>query len=175
MKSFKVTNVTNLANGTRGFFLDTGTAYGDKLIAVGKSIILEAQSLDTLPESVNMWATKGWVRIHEAGKEELLAGLQPNQEITPSAINPIREMNSDDISETEPNIADAQEAKLNESTAPINQAPVQTAKITDAAAEERLSTDLTPIPGESPKELGDAAKFTVRAPRSKHQGAIVKP
>jgi hypothetical protein len=137
---------------------------------------MEAKSLDALPEIVQKWAAKGWVRVHEAGQDEQVAGLQPSQEITPSAISPVREMNSDDIMEEEPSIADAHEAKLmTESTAPIDQAPVQSANITEAAAEERISTDISPIPGSKPKHLGDGEKFTIKAPRSKHQGSIVKP
>ena len=176
MKMYKITNVTNLATGSRGFFLDVGKEAGGHLINIGKHLVMEAKGLEMLPAIIQKWAAKGWVRIHEVEKGEQVAGLQAGQEITPKAITPVREMNSDDISEEEPSLAEALEAKLaTEITAPIDQSNAQTAKVSEAAAEERYSTDLSPLPGDKPKELGDAAKFTVKAPRTKHQGSIVKP
>jgi hypothetical protein len=176
MKMFKITNVTNLATGSRGFFLDVGKEAGGHLINIGKHLIMEAKSLEMLPAIIQKWAAKGWIRIHEVEKGEQVAGLTQGQEITAKAITPVREMNSDDISEEEPSLADAFEAKLTtEVTAPIDQPNSQTVKISEAAAEERYSTDISPIPGDKPRDLGDAAKFTVKAPRTKHQGSIVKP
>lgn len=176
MKKFRITNVTNLATGNRGFFLDLGKDLGGRHIAVGKSIMLESNSLDTLPEGIQKWAVKGWVKIHEGDNQEQVAGLQSSQEMTPSAINPVSEAKADDIMNEEPSLGDAHEAKLlsNEVTAPIEQDITQTARVTDAMSEERHSLDISPIPGDQPKELGDASKFTVKAPRSKHQGSIVK-
>jgi len=178
MKKFKISNVTNLATGSRGFFLDLGAANGGRHIGVGKHIVLEANSLEVLPEGVLKWANKNWVKIHEMGSEDMqVAGLPASQELTPSAINPISELKDDDISNEEPSLSDAHEAKLinNEHTGPIEQDVTKTARISDAMAEERHSLDISPIPGDQPKELGDASKFTVKAPRSKHQGSIVKP
>ena len=175
MPSFKITNVSNVATGSRGHFLDMGVANGGRHIPVGGCIVLEAKNLELLPPCVLSWSKKGLVRVTNIDDgDSVVAG--PAADVTPSAINPVSEMKGDDIMDDEPDLSDAHEAKLPEmeGTAPIDQSNAQTAKISDAMAEERHSLETSPIPGDVPVELGDAHKFSVKAPRSKQPGSVVK-
>lgn len=177
-KAFRVTNVTNIATGTRGFFLDLGSDKGvtGKHIPVGKQIVLEAASYDTLPSCITEWAAKGYVRVVDLSGGAVVGGPAADGELTPSAINPVREMNGGDDFEDEPDLSSAHEARLtNENFAPINQSTSghANAKVTDAMAEERGGLDLSPIPGDRPVDVDDTKGFTVRAGRSNQPGAIV--
>lgn len=175
MKTFKITNVTHVSTGGRGFFLDLGSEGGGRHIGVGKTISVTAASVDAIPAGIQKWAAKKWVRIQEVGSEEVLAGLAVNQELTPSAINPVSEAKAEDDFNAEPDISMANEAVLaGEEAGPISQSHAQTAKITDSAAEERHSSDISPLPGDKPRDLGDAELFTVKAPKTDHVGGVVK-
>jgi hypothetical protein len=182
MPAFRITNVTNKATNARGHFLDLGQENGGKHLRVGGQAVLNASSYDTLPSCIHNWADKHWIRVVNLDKDgEHVGGLPTDGELTPSQINPVREMQGADFGDDEPELADAHEAKLpaTEGTAPILQthkqqsAPNNT-KVTHAAAEERTSTDISPIPGDRPVNVDDTAQFTVKAGRSTQPGSVVK-
>jgi hypothetical protein len=176
MKTFRITNVSNIATQSRGHFLDMGVENGGQFIPVGASIVLPAAKQELLPACVHAWAKAGLIRISDVENSEAhVGGLSPN--LTPSSINPVSEAAASDmLHDDEVDLSVAQEAKMpiTESTGPIDQSPSQGAKIQDAMAEERHSTDISPIPGDKPVELGDAKDFTVKAPRSREQGSVIK-
>jgi len=183
MKAFRVTNVTNLALGSRGHFLQMDETYQNRTIPVGGNIVLKAEFYELLPQYIQEWAAKNWVRLYDMTAVEgdgYIAGLRAGGEITPSSINPIKEMKGSDlIEDDEVDLTEAFEAELktSESTGPIVESTSQmqpSVKITQALQEERHSHDLSPIPGETPKTLDDSEKFTVRAPRSKQPGSVVR-
>lgn len=182
MGTFRITNVTNLATGSRGHFLQMDVEHANKMIPVGGQVILKADRYEHLPQYIMSWADKNYVKVHDLDKENgHIAGFKLDGEITPSSINPIREMNSLDIDmeEDEIDLSGAFEAKLPdtiEKTAPINQNIDQMSKvkISQAMQEERVSSDLSPIPGEKPVEIDNSSHFTVKAGRSKQPGSIVK-
>lgn len=186
MKVFRITNVTNIATGSRGHFLQMDEElHKNKMIPVGGQYILKAERYEHLPAYVMDWAEQNWIKVHDMDAEKgdgYVAGLRMSGEITPSSINPIKEMKSQDImmnEEEEIDLNEAFEAKLpdtSESTKPILESIAQShsPKISQAMQEERHSTDLSPLPGEKPVELDDSSKFTVKAPRSRQPGSVVK-
>lgn len=195
MGTFRIVNVTNIATGGRGHFLQMGEEiYKNKIIAVGASFVVQAEQYEHLPHYIMEWADKNWIKVHDLdaqGDSSFVAGLRAGGEITPSSVNPIKEMKSRDIDkfgvdrddsydgDEEINFSDAVEVKLpdtHENTRPINQSTSQmtNAKISPSMQEERHSTDLSPIPGERPVELDNSEKFTIKAPRAHQQGSVVK-
>lgn len=180
MKTFRITNVSNVATQTRGFFLDLGKENGDKHVGVGKTLILSAERYEHLPACVQDWAKRGWARVVDLDQNAVVGGPGVDGELTPSMINPVREMNGEDQLDEEPDIADAHEAVLPnmEGTGPINQSSRQMAssntKVSQAMAEERVNGDLSPLPGEKPREIDNMSDFTVRAPRSRESGGIIR-
>jgi len=179
MSAFRITNVSNISTQSRGFFLDLGIDNGGKHIGVGQQIVLEANSYDLLPGCVHDWARQAFVRVVDLDKDggSVVAGFPVSGELTPSTINPISEARGEDDMDEEPDLSDAVGARMpsTENTGPIAGSLDQmgSTRITDAAAEERYSKDLSPIPGETPKNLDDTERFTVRAPRSKHPGSVI--
>ena len=177
MQSFRIVNITAQTEKTRGHFLDLGVAYGNKNIPAGRSIVLEAKNVNLLPECVLDWQKKRWAAV-EALTEEATASVveQPaNNEITPKTVSPVTEAADDDFDDV-PALSEAVPAKLSgENTAPVDGSTAQmaTAKITEAAAEERYSTDLSPIPGATPRNVDNTDEFTVRAPNAEMPGSVI--
>lgn len=178
-KAFRITNITNIATQSRGFFLDLGADNGGKHIGVGKNVVLEANSYDTLPACVIGWAEKNFVRVLDLGEKLVVGGPAMDGEMTPSGINPVSEArgSEEDEFDAEPDLSSAVVAALpdQENFNPINQSSSGHAKtrISEAMAEERSATDISPIPGDRPMSVDDTADFTVRAGRSNQPGAVI--
>ena len=181
MSAFRITNVSNISTQSRGFFLDLGVDNGGKHIGVGQQIVLEAKTYDLLPGCIHDWAKQSFIRVVDLDKEGgvVVGGFPVGGELTPGTVNPISEARGEDDMDGEPDLSDAVDARTPsvEHTGPIagdmSQMSGIKTRITDAAAEERYSKDLSPIPGETPKNLDDTEQFTVRAPRSKHPGSVI--
>lgn len=176
MPVYRIKNVSNIQTGGRGHFLDLGVELGGKHIAVGKSIDLTAESPQHLPECIQNWADKNWIRVIDVSNPEgpVISGLGVGGELTPSSINPISEAN-DDMFDEDIDLTNAQEARIPEQTKPImgdiNQ--MSKTKVSEAMAEERVSTDVSPLPGEKPREIDNASQFSVKAPRSNQPGGVI--
>jgi hypothetical protein len=175
MALFKVVNVTDQAMGGRGSFLDLGAANGNKTFGVGRHVLLEAKDKRFLPDCVLAWRDQGLVKIVDAESDDTLP--ETANDITPKSVNPVEEAKaSEEDFDDVPALTEAVPARLSgENTGPMEGSTAQMqAKVTDAAAEERYSTDLSPIPGDQPKSVDESEAFTIRAPKSKSPGSVVK-
>jgi hypothetical protein len=174
MALFKVVNTTDKAMGGRGSFLDLGVDNGNKTIGVGRHILLEAKDKRFLPECVVSWAQQGLVNVLPADEND---DTFSQTDITPKSVSPVAEVTaSDEDFDDVPALSEAVPAKMgDENLGPVEGSTAQMqAKVTDAAAEERYSTDLSPIPGETPKNVDDSDAFTIKAPKAKMPGSVVK-
>lgn len=186
----KVTNITRKLGGA-GKFLDPGSDFGNVLIAPGKSMLFTAID-GTVPPQIQYWVEKGYVSVHNAATGDLLHGEIASGEITPGNISPVREATApsleksdiDALFDEEPDLNDALEAVMPEGiegTGPIkgdirqlSQPPIQRAKVSMGRREEEvIGGELSPIPGDRPRNLDDTEKFTVRAPRSHAVGGVI--
>jgi hypothetical protein len=166
MPAFKVLNVTHQATKTRGFFLDLGVQNGNKNMGVGKHVILDVANKHLLPECVLTWAKDGWVQISELNKDSDM-DTAPAADITPKTLNPFTEANGENEFDEVPSLDDAVPARLpSENLGPVEGSTAQLANVTGAAAEERYSQDLSPIPGETPRSVDSSDDFTIKAPKS---------
>ena len=183
MPAFRITNISNITTQSRGFFLDMGVDNGGKHIGVGQSITVQADRSELLPPCLADWQNRGLVRI--INLDETSADLSSfstvGDGLTPSTINPIREMKSADINEDEDDLdlSEAQEAALPELSRPMDQRAAESfsPKTKISGVLEDVTTtakDLSPLFGEKATETDNFSKYTIKAPRSKHQGGIVR-
>ena len=174
MPAFRITNISNIATKTRGHFLDMGSEHQNKSMSVGGQLVLEAKSFDLLPACVLGWRADGLVRVVNLDDG---AEISPafSGELTPKSVNRFNEVNSEDEFDAEPNLDEAVPARVpTESTGAMAGDISQMVKISDAAAEERYSTDMSPFPGEKAKSVDDNEQFTIRAPKSGGPGSVVR-
>lgn len=180
-----VTNVTQ-RNGSAGHFLDPGEAFGNKLLGPGRSMYFDCVN-GHLPDIIERWGDA--VTVHDAASGDALSGPVAH-EISRGVVSPVREMTGtqdgveDDFMDGEElNLDDAVQAVIpsrltDERTAPIagslrqQQAPRARVSL-GSRNEEVIGGEISPIPGDRPRNLDDTERFTVKAPRSHAVGAVI--
>lgn len=204
MAVFKIVNVTHTINPP-GRFLSLPPTNPDnkndhgRLVGTGKSVMIEAGSQHALPDQLQTWAKRGWIKIYDADSMSQVGGA-PNVvgEIIQGTGSPVREISADkadrdheyDIDEIEPDVTSAREASL-----PIQQGgktsfgahmpdtrqdagPQMRGKVSLGMETERFDPNvedqLSPIPGDRPVSVDESAQFTIRAPRKNHVGSVIK-
>lgn len=177
--SFRVVNITNHVRPP-GHFLDSGKENGDRLIGVGKSITIQAQSADHLPEYVRSWLDKGYVRVYKSDGTLLESAPPMAGELSPGSVGPIREMSAEvydnGFYEDEPDLSAAVPAAMPERMAPIIQSTAQSSpssrvRVSLGSENEGVPAgEISPIPGDRPRSVDDSDKFSVKAQRGAHLG-----
>jgi hypothetical protein len=178
----RVTNITNEITPA-GEFIDLGPSFGNYLLRAGAS--WQGEVGESVPQLFIEWATKGKVRVVRASDQEPMYG--PVADITPKTVSPFREMNSvqDSIDEEEPDLEEAVEAALPVQTGSRGSHMPSTEQVYAAAPKVRVSlgetvndvnvvdNDISPIPGDRPRNVDNSDKFTVKAPSYQAVGGVV--
>lgn len=179
-----VTN-TSQKRGGAGLFLDPGEAYGNKIIGPGRSMTFDCPG-GHLPDILQVWGDNVSVYDALSGSEVLGAS---DGELTPGVVSPVREMagaydgdpKHDDflLEEEEPDFADAREAVLTSQMAgpiagDLRQQSAPRAKVSlGSRSDEVVGGELSPIPGDRPRDLDNSQQYTIKAPRAQHVGGII--
>jgi hypothetical protein len=184
-----VTNITH-KNGGAGVFLDPGEVYGNKILGPGRSMTFDCVG-GVLPDVLEVWGNMVAVYDAEKGTEVLGAG---GGELTPGTVSPVREMagavdgdpkDDDFLEDEEPNLDSAIDAVMPggqmpaERTGPISgdlrqQAPPPRARVSlGSRSDEVIGAELSPIPGDRPRDLDNSQQYTIKAPRANHVGGII--
>lgn len=178
-KKIRITNTTVMhANGNPGF----GLEFQGNYIAPNRPLVLD---LPVIPVTLEEWQAKGWIRIEDADAAPVSkpgeAVVTPGTVVGEARASQVLKKEVDDLMEEEEiDFSIAKEATLpsTEASAGILQSHAQEqakASVSLGMAEETVPADqVSPIPGDRPKSVDNADKFTVRAPRSKGVGAVVK-
>lgn len=181
-KKIRVTNISNLVMPPRGIALD----YGGRIISCGRSETLSVDAIDSLLE---MWIEKRWARVQNA-EDGTQLGTQPESdmvggpkfaEVAKEQIDQTPESEADEFEmDFDPTVAqEAQMPSGSENHKPIAGDLAQTqgrAKVSLGTETENLSHSggLSPIPGDRPRPVDEADKFTVRAPRQQGVGGVIR-
>lgn len=185
-----VTNITQKAGGA-GYFLDPGEGYGNKIIGPGRSMTFDCPG-GHMPDILQVWGNA--VTVHDAsnGVEILGSG---GGELSPGLVSPVREMagerdldpdNEDFLNDEEPSLDEAIDANMpnrlaghspNERGGPIagdlRQQSSRTKVSLGTRTDEVVGGELSPIPGDRPRDLDNSQQYTIKAPRANHVGGIV--
>jgi hypothetical protein len=170
-----VTNVSNRKGGA-GRFLDPGKDHGNRLFGVGRSMTFDCPG-GILPEMIKTWGDD--CTVHDALDGTEVLGTV-NGELTPAKLTPAHELqNREFMEDEEPNLKDAVDAALpKNSFGPIagdlRQQVHPRVKITEGHQDDEvIGGELSPIPGDRPRDLDNSQQYTVRAPRGQHVGGII--
>lgn len=182
-----VTNISQKRGGA-GLFLDPGEAYGNKILGPGRSMQFDCVG-GVLPEILHVWGDN--VAVYDASSGSEVLGPS-NGDLTPGVVSPVREMagaldgdpkNDDFLYEEEPDFSDAREAVMpshlaGERTAPISgdlrQQSAPRAKVSlGTRNDEVVGGELSPIPGDRPRDLDNSQQYTIKAPRTQHVGGVI--
>ena len=177
-KKVRITNTTALhSNGGPGF----GLEFQGNYIASNRQLVVD---IPVIPVTLEEWQTKGWIKIEDADAAPVSnpgeAAVTPGIVVAEvSASKVLAEDTEEDLlAEEEFDLSVAKEATLpaDAITGILGSTEQSTrANVTLGLSEERVaSDDVSPIPGDRPRSVGNADKFTVRAPRSVGVGAVVK-
>lgn len=172
-KKIRITNTTaRTTKGGPGFGLEFQGHY----IAANRPLVID---IPVIPVILEDWQAKGWIRIEDAEAAPLSAPGEA--EVTPgttvaevSATEVLSVVSGEDdlLAEEEFDLAIAKEATMPAETLTVGYDKVS---VSLGSTQETVSSDsLSPIPGDKPRHIGDAEKFTVRAPRATAVGGIVK-
>lgn len=186
-----VTNITQKFGGA-GEFLDPGEKYGNRILGPGRSMQLDCPG-GVLPEVLEVWGRR--VSVHDATTGIEVLGT--SGELTPGSVSPVREMagdvdgdpkKDDFLEDEEPNMDEmehALEARMpgtfgGERTGAISgdlrqqSGPGQRARVSlGSRNEEVVGGEISPIPGDRPRDLDNSAQYTIKAPRAQHVGGII--
>jgi hypothetical protein len=139
-----------------GHFLDAGN---NRLFGAGKSIVIDAEAANKLPEPFAGWQAKQWIAVHAVEDTSVVAA--PG-DITPGSLSPVSEVSQSESDLDEiPDTKDAVEANTD---AAIMQA--EGGHLVDNSQSANVSLGESPIPGEKVRSVDDSGDFTVKAPRS---------
>ena len=178
-KKIRITNTTAIQSGGGPGF---GLEFQGNYIASNRQLVID---IPVIPVTLETWQAKGWIRIEDAdaapvsrpGEAEVTPGIVV-AEASASQVLAAQQDMEDLLADEEFDLSVAKEATLPaEAAAGVLDSTDQVAKasVTLGLAEERVASDtVSPIPGDKPRHVGDAEKFTVRAPRAKGVGAVVK-
>lgn len=188
--------VTNISqrHGGAGLFLDPGEAFGNRILGPGRSMTFDCPG-GVLPDLLQIWGKN--VAIYDASSG--IEVLSPsNGELSPGLVAPVREMAAaidgdpkrDDFLDDElpglDEMKNAQDAVMpglvagqspRELRGPIagdlrQQAP--RAKVSlGTRNDEIVGGELSPIPGDRPRDLDNSAQYTIKAPRAQHVGGVI--
>lgn len=183
--NIRVVNITH-ERGAAGSFLDLGPEFKNAIVRAGGS--WQGAVGDSIPQMFQDWAARGLVRILDATNGETLFGAA--QDITPRSVSPFREMGaSRDIMDEEPDMDEAVEAMLptqagkrivergahmpdnRQVQSPDRRASVSLAETTTEVG--HVHDPLSPIPGNTPRNVDDSDAFTIKAPRYNSVGSVV--
>lgn len=179
-----VTNVSQKFGGA-GMFLDPGEAYGNKILGPGRSMHLDCPG-GVLPDLLQIWGKN--VAVYDASNGMEVLG-HVSGELTPGIVAPLREMagqiDGDPkkgeffLDEEEPDLDGAIDAVMPSHMAgPISgdlrQQSGPRAKVSlGSRSDEVVGGELSPIPGDRPRDLDNSQQYTIKAPRAQHVGGIV--
>lgn len=183
-----VTNISNQRGGA-GLFLDPGEDYGNRIIGPGRSMTFDCPG-GVLPDILHVWGNN--VVVHNA-LDGMEIGAPAGGELSPGMVSPVREMagaldgdpkRDDFLDEEEPDFADAVDAIMpsqmaSERVGPISgdlrqQSGGARAKVSlGSRSDEVVGGQLSPIPGDTPRDLDNSQQYTIKAPRTQHVGSII--
>lgn len=189
VEMIRVTNITN-RNAPAGEMLDMGEDFKGVVIAPGRSKILRPPG-GQVPDFLMDWVARGKVVIHDGSSGDSLgSGAEYGTDLTPKRVAPVREANGEqDLDNNEidgePDLSEeeAVEAAMPRAGAVLGrmqgteQAPrarVELGMSEGTGADEVIGGELTPLPGERPRDIDNAQNFTVKAGRQRGPGAVIR-
>jgi hypothetical protein len=168
-KRLKITNISGQKSPPHGKILD----YHGSVIANGKYAIVSVDGVDEILEN---WHAAGLVKIQDAASGEMLLGGSPSSisvgtRVQEATATDFEEFGDEDELNFDP--SSAQEAVLVKGSEAIAGDLTQNSggnqyqpkvKISLGTESERLNADdMSPIPGETVREVGSASNFTIKA------------
>lgn len=162
-KKLRISNVTHVSNPPYGFTLDYK---GKMFTSSGQPLVIEAEHV---PEEIDQWMAKGWVRVVDAESGDMLS--PPVEYVQTAGARPDAVTQNDDLDEFDFDPSTAKEARL-----PANgelQPTAQGAKVS-LSLEDQGNAEHSPIPGDKPRSIDNSDQFTVKAPRTQGVGAVIR-
>lgn len=175
-EKFRVENITHTLPGqpTNGFVLDFQNT---PFTATSRPLIIECED-GNLPDLINAWREKGYVRVRNATSGELVGGGLSDGVVTAgpkidTASGEKYDSFDDDGLNFDP--TDAREAVLPNGAHMPSTAQQSRVKVSEGLREEKIDLDgISPLPGERATSVDDSGQFTIKAPRNNGAPAIVR-
>jgi hypothetical protein len=171
MQKIRVQNISAITRPPNGQMID----YHGTIISPNRYAILSVEVVD---HDLERWREQGLIKISDADSGTVIGGSALDGAVT--AGTRLREANGEqdlDIEEEEFDLSDAKDAVLPpiQSHPGIIQDEKSGAKVSLGSEEETFEStlDLSPIPGDRPRTIDNADKFTIKAPRQQHTGGII--